>query len=187
MTDRRENFYISVDVETAGPNPADYALLAIGACTLGEPSKEFYVELKPRSTAILPEAYAVHQLDPRRLQETGVPPVLAMRQFANWVKEITPPGSKPVFVALNAAFDWMFVNDYFWHYLGENPFGYAALDIKALFMGLHGVSWQATGYDQISRLYGFQRKLAHHALQDARDQGKLFSLILNDFRAVKEP
>lgn len=184
MKSNHKNYYISVDIETAGPNPADYALLAIGACTLDEPPEEFYIEIQPKMLAISPEAYAVHGLDPRRLQETGVPPADAMHQFAEWVVRVTPPDARPVFVSLNAPFDWMFVNDYFFHYLEENPFGHSALDIKALFMGLHRVSWDQTGYDQISSRYRFQRQLLHNALQDARDQGKLFGKILSDLKQV---
>ena len=37
--------YISVDVETAGPNPGQYSLLSIGACLVFVPAKTFYVEL----------------------------------------------------------------------------------------------------------------------------------------------
>ena len=54
---------VSVDVETAGPNPAEYALLSIGACTLMRPRQEFYVELIPDKDAADPEAMAVHNLE----------------------------------------------------------------------------------------------------------------------------
>ncbi len=53
-----------------------------------------------------------------------------------------------MFVALNAPFDWMFVADAFWRYLGRNPFGPSALDIKALYLGrnLPDISrWGDTG------------------------------------------
>ncbi len=43
--------YITVDIEAAGPNPHDYSLLSIGAATLDEPRKSFYVELQPVSDA----------------------------------------------------------------------------------------------------------------------------------------
>jgi hypothetical protein len=51
---------------------------------------------------------------------------------------------RPVFVGFNAAFDWSFVNYYFQRYLGENPFGFAALDIKSLYMGATGCAWEET-------------------------------------------
>ena len=54
---------ISVDVETAGPNPADYALLSIGACTLDVPRNEFYIELQPISMKEDAEALAAGDLN----------------------------------------------------------------------------------------------------------------------------
>ena len=59
------------------------------------------------------------------------------RAFAAWLERVAPSGSRPVFVALNAPFDWMFVADAAWRHLGRNPFGTSALDIKALYIGRH--------------------------------------------------
>ena len=56
-------FYISVDVETAGPSPSNYSLLSIGACSVDDPSVSFYIELKPIHSNISPEAIKVHGLD----------------------------------------------------------------------------------------------------------------------------
>ena len=109
--------YISVDVETAGSTPAEFALLSIGACTLPAPRKTFYVEIQPDRPAFSPVAMDVHNLDPVHLMEEGLPPVDAMRQFAAWLKAAVPEDTTPVFVAFNAPFDWMFVNDYFIRYL----------------------------------------------------------------------
>lgn len=170
--------YFSVDIEAAGPHPAAYALLSIGACTIAQPEEVFYTELQPTSLAIEAEAQQVHGLDPRVLAETGRPPAEALAEFEGWVQAHTPEGQRAVFVAFNAAFDWMFVCDYFHRYLGRNPFGHSALDIKALYMGRNGVEWFATGYNQVSRALGVDRPLAHNALQDAREQAELFRRLL---------
>jgi DNA polymerase III epsilon subunit-like protein len=69
---------VSVNVETAGSNPADYALLSIGACTLTDPRVEFYVELQPTTMKADPQAIAIHQLDLLKLSRTGEPPARAM-------------------------------------------------------------------------------------------------------------
>ena len=63
-----QEVYISVDVETAGPNPGQYSLLSIGACTLDEPPDTFYVELKPVNLQALPQALEISQLS---LEELG--------------------------------------------------------------------------------------------------------------------
>ena len=47
----RPECFISVDIETAGPVPAKYAILSIGACLVEDPEQTFYVELMPEHTA----------------------------------------------------------------------------------------------------------------------------------------
>jgi ribonuclease T len=173
--------YICVDVETAGPNPANYALLSIGAVKVGEPERGFYIELQPDLNAQTDEAARVHGLSLATLAQSGAAPADALQRFADWLSEVC--GAKePIFVAFNAPFDWMFISDYFHRYLGYNPFGHRALDMKALFMGLHGVAWGDTSFHQVSARYGRTDVLPHHALEDARISAVLFSAMLTDLK-----
>ncbi|MGD9147299.1 MAG: 3'-5' exonuclease [Anaerolineae bacterium] len=165
--------YIVVDVEASGPSPGQHALLSIGACTLGEPRQTFYVELQPDREAWTAEAMAVSGLSLERLRAEGTPPAEAMQWFADWLAQVVPAGARPVFAAWNAPFDWMFVSEYFYRYLGRNPLGHAALDLKVYYMGLHGVSWEGTSYGQASRRYLDQRELEHHALADALNAAEI--------------
>jgi ribonuclease T len=174
--------YISVDIEAAGPNPGQYSLLSIGACTIFPPQKTFYVELRPINTRSIPEALAVSGLSLERLAESGLPPAEAMKRFADWVTMVIRPGDRPVFVGLNASFDWSFVNDYFHNTLGYNPFGHSALDIKALYMGLTGVSWQETYLEALAERCGLELELTHHALEDALDQAEIFRCLLGELQ-----
>jgi DNA polymerase III epsilon subunit-like protein len=170
--------YISVDVETAGPIPARYALLSIGACLVEDTASTFYVELQPDRFDTTPEAMAIGGFSLEALKESGVPPRDAMQAFADWVKGVVLPGQRPVFVAFNAPFDWSFVNDYFYRYLGETPFGHSALDIKAYYMGLTGVTWAETSMQHITAHISEEKHLSHNALNDAQDQANIFRLIL---------
>lgn len=170
--------FISVDVETAGPIPGQFALLSIGACLVADTTINFYIELQPDREEISSEAMAIHNLSLEYLKNDGTPPLQALLNFADWVKSVTPEGSRPVFVAFNAPFDWMFINDYFFRYLGKNPFGHSALDIKAYFMGQTGVEWGQTSLDHIARWFMEERHLSHNALTDAQDQAEIFSKIL---------
>lgn len=172
--------YISVDVETAGPNPSRYALLSIGACPVLDANRGFYVELKPTSMDATLDALAISRLSLEVLKETGLEPAEAMTRFAGWLEEIVPSAKRPVFVAFNAPFDWMFVNDYFHRFLGHNPFGHTALDIKAFYMGLSGSRWSETAMRHVSTHYASKRTLTHHALQDAQDQAHLFQAMLRE-------
>ena len=166
--------YISVDVETSGPNPSTYSLLSIGACTLAVPRQNFYVELKPASANAVPEALEVTGLRLEQLVETGIRPGMPW-SAADWVHRVLPAGKYPIFVGFNAPFDWMFVNDYFQRYLDANPFGHNALDIRAYFMGLTGSQWSDASLKDVTRRYLENRVLSHHALKDAQDQAEFFS------------
>jgi DNA polymerase III epsilon subunit-like protein len=180
MFDTQLETYISVDVETSGPNPSGYSLLSIGACTIFEPQSTFYVELQPVNDNAILEAVMVSRLSMSKLKERGLPPQEAMARFEAWVEEVTPQGGQPVFVAFNAPFDWMFVADYFHRYLERNPFGFKALDIKAFYMGLTGVTWEETAMRYVQQRYMDDRNLTHHALRDALDQAEIFRGMLEE-------
>jgi DNA polymerase III epsilon subunit-like protein len=175
----KREFYISVDVETAGPYPERYSLLSIGACTLEHPRQSFYVELKPVNSNAIQSALDISHLSMNELDENGLEPGEAMAQFESWLETVVPQDHRPVFVAFNAAFDWMFVNSYFYRYLGRNPFGHAALDVKSFYMALHGVPWAETSMHYVAPRYLEDRKLTHHALQDALDQANIFHRMLD--------
>jgi len=187
MESPADTAFISVDVETAGPNPAQYSLLSLGACLVFDPANTFYVEVQPVTDAFVPEAMQITGLDMEQLRAHGLAPEQAMRQFSEWVLHAVPGDRQPVFVALNAAFDWMFVADYFHRYLGRNPFGHKALDIKAFFMGVAGVDWDETGFGHIAKHFQIEQPLTHHALEDAVAQAGLFRKILEEARSRARP
>jgi len=166
--------FISVDVEASGPAPGRYSLLSVGACLVDDPARTFYAELQPVGEAATAEAMAVHNLDLERLKRDGLPPAEAMKRFEAWLQAVVPAGALPVFVGFNAAFDWMFVADYFERFLGRNPFGHTALDLKAYFMGLTGSAWGDTTKRALAGRYPDHPQLTHNALQDALDQAALF-------------
>ncbi|MEP6479160.1 MAG: 3'-5' exonuclease [Rhodoglobus sp.] len=178
VVERRPETYVSVDVETAGPTPGEYSLLSIGACLVDQPERGFYIELKPVSTAVVESSLAIGGLSIAGLTETGVEPETAMLRFEEWLATEVPAGHVPVFTAFNAPFDWMFVSDYFQRFLGRNPFGHSALDMKAYYMGMSGSTWAQTSMRFLSPRYLGGRPLSHNALGDARDQAQLFRSVM---------
>ncbi len=180
-----EPYYVSVDVETSGPNPSQYSLLAIGACLVTDPRRTFYVELIPASSNFNSQALEISGLSLDRLRQQGTPPEQAMRAFETWLRSELAD-QQPVFVGFNAPFDWMFVCDYFHRYLGRNPFGHSALDVKALYMGHTGVPWPETTMRSVGPHYSLASRLTHHALTDALDQADLFRKILIEIRTRKQ-
>jgi DNA polymerase III epsilon subunit-like protein len=174
---------VSVDVETSGPSPSVASLLAIGACLVEDPTEGIYLEVRPRADRGWDEAAAaVHRLDRARLEREGLTPTDAMTRLVGWLERVAD-GRRPVFVGLNAGFDWMFVADALWRNVGRNPFGVAPLDLKSLYMGRDDIGvWARTTRADMDRRYPVARRPTHHALDDARSQAELARRLLNDPR-----
>jgi DNA polymerase III epsilon subunit-like protein len=173
----KKEVYVSVDIEAAGPIPGEYSLLSIGASLVEQPEVTFYVELKPLNDNAIPEALAVSKLDMKNLAKTGKEVMPAMAGFRDWVRKHAGERS-PVFVGFNASFDWSFVNWYFHKFLGENPFGFSALDIKAYYMGFSACDWNQTTSSQLPKEFQPSQPLSHNALDDAKVQGEIFAKLL---------
>jgi DNA polymerase III epsilon subunit-like protein len=169
----KKEFFISVDVETSGPIPGDYSMLSLGACVVGGKEDGFYVEIKPLNDNAVPDALKVTGFDLAKLAKTGERPEDAVAKFRDWVQQVKGD-AKPVFVGFNAGFDWSFVNWYFIHYLSENPFGFAPLDIKSYYMGLVGCEWEGTKSSRIRPEFQPAKPGDHNALTDARAQAEMF-------------
>jgi DNA polymerase III epsilon subunit-like protein len=176
MSGKREIF-VSVDVETAGPIPGEFSLLSIGACAVFEPMRTFACELKPINRNADPRALEVTGLSLDDLAPTGLDPSEAMRRFENWLVTVAGVDGTVVFVGFNAPFDWSFVNYYFHRFGAGNPFGFTALDIKALYMGATGCDWADTRSSKIAERLSPSLKGDHHALHDAQYQAEIFRLI----------
>jgi DNA polymerase III epsilon subunit-like protein len=166
--------YFSIDIEASGPTPGGYSMLSLGACLVTDPAVTFYVELQPTSLDTDPEAMAVHGLDLEIHQRDGLPPAEGIRRFDQWVGSVCPPAAQPVFVAYNAPFDWMFIQDAFIRTLGRNPFGHTALDIRAVYAGWTGRPWGEIRFNELSQRYLHSHRLTHHALEDAVAQAEIF-------------
>jgi ribonuclease T len=175
---RRPELFVSVDIEASGPIPGEYSLLQIGACDAYQPQNVFSCFLKPISDNAQDEALRVTGLSMAALKKDGLEPSTAMLKFEDWIGGVAK-NQKVVFVGLNAAFDWSFINYYFHRYLGRNPFGHAALDIKSLYMGAQKCRWDETSADNITRGLDVQRIKRHDALHDAVFQAELFRYVLS--------
>ena len=180
-----------MDVEASGPTPSTGSLLSMGACVVDRPEEGIEVLLRPDPA--LPwsdEAATIHRLDRAVLLRDGLEPAAAMEAIEAWLGRVVPPGSRPVFVALNAPFDWMFVADACWRWLGRNPFGINALDIKALYLGRHldaGGTWAETTRMRMLARYPVSLPHTHRALDDAREQAALCRSILAAARGDGTP
>lgn len=169
--------FVSVDVEASGPIPGKYSMLSLGACVVSNSSLQFSCLLKPISDEFVPEAMEVTGLSLEKLSNEGLEPTDAMAQFKAWIESVCDEGDSVVFVGFNASFDWGFVNYYFHKFLGGNPFGIAALDIKSMYFGASGGTWRSTRSSEIAKVVDPKSVGDHDALHDALYQAELFNLI----------
>jgi hypothetical protein len=126
--------WIMVDIEADGPIPGDYSMVSFGAVVV-EPGLErtFYGELRPISEKFVPEALAVSGFT-REQTLAFLEPEEVMRKFAAWVAEVG--AGRPMFISDNNGFDWQFINWYFHHFTGANPFGFSSTNLGSLYKGL---------------------------------------------------
>jgi DNA polymerase III alpha subunit (gram-positive type) len=126
--------YIMVDVETDGPIPVDFSMICFGAVLVEEGlNRTFYGQLQPISTNWIPESLQISGFTREQTLQFEDPKEV-MNKFKTWV-EINSKG-KPLFISDNNGFDWQFINYYFHHFLGENPFGYSSTNLGSLYKGL---------------------------------------------------
>lgn len=142
----RATFYC-VDIECSGPVPHLYDMISLGAVAVHGTAPDLrlgdqlYLEIAPTGPRVDAGAMKVNGLDLERLKREGLAMDEALQRLTDFVERTLDPGSTPVFVGHNAPFDWSFVS-YAYHAAGRpNPFGYKALDTKALAMGVLGVHW----------------------------------------------
>jgi DNA polymerase III epsilon subunit-like protein len=126
--------YIMVDVEADGPIPGDYSMVCFGAVVVKEGlDRVFYGRLRPISEKWVPEALAVSGFT--REDTLGFEdPKTVMDNFARWISETTT--ARPLFVSDNNGFDWQFINWYFCHFAGRNPFGHSSTNLGSLYKGM---------------------------------------------------
>lgn len=149
--------WFCIDIECSGTVPALYDMLSLGAqvVTDGEVGPElgasFYVEIAPTAPRVDAQAMAVNGLDLEALRAHGRPLREALEALTAFVHQHLQPGSEAVFVGHNAPFDWSFVA-YSYHACGlDNPFGYKALDTKAMSIGVLGLHWLDTNKETLQQ------------------------------------
>ena len=151
--------YVMVDIEADGPIPGDFSMVCLGAIIV-EPSlsRTFYGRLRPISEQYNPDALEVSGFS-RDETLAFDDPKTVMAAFAAWVAQ--HGGKRTVFISDNNGFDWQFVNWYFHHFLGKNPFGFSSQNLGSLYKGLVKDTFQN---------FKHLRKTTHthHPVDDAR-------------------
>src|SRR5688572_16083264 len=148
-----------VDVESDGPIPGDYSMVSFAAVVVEPDLKStYYGKLKPISEQWNPEALAVSGLS--REQTLAFDDAKeVMENFKTWLAQASK--GKPIFISDNNGFDWQFINWYFHHFLGENPFGFSSQNLGSLYKGLVKDTFKT--FKHLRRT-----KHTHHPVDDAK-------------------
>ena len=126
--------YIMVDVESDGPIPSTYSMICFGAVIVDEKlNKRFYGQMKPISEQWIPDALKISGFSREQTLEFDDPKDV-MVKFNLWI--VANCTGTPVFISDNNGFDWQFINYYFHHFLGKNPFGHSSTNLGSLYKGL---------------------------------------------------
>jgi hypothetical protein len=151
--------YVMVDIEADGPIPGDYSMISFGAVVV-EPGldRTFYGKLKPISDKFVPQSLEVCGLS-REETLSFDDPRQVMEAFELWLAENCR--GRMFFVSDNNGFDWQFINWYFHHFLGNNPFGFSSTNLGSLYKGM-----------KMDTFVNFKHlrdtKHTHHPVDDAR-------------------
>src|SRR4029079_4520362 len=151
--------YVMVDVESDGPIPGDYSMICFGAIIVEpELKRTFYGKLKPISELFLPDALAVSGFSREECLAFDDPKSV-MEAFCEWLTSNCQ--GRMMFISDNNGFDWQFINWYFHHFLGDNPFGFSSTNLGSLYKGLAKDTF-------VNFKHLRKTKHTHHPVDDAR-------------------
>ena len=183
-----KELYVSVDIETDGPVPAEYSMLSVGAAAFSESGEILGTFERNLETldgakqhpdtmnwwATQPEAWEACRKD-------LVHPKDAMMDFTAWVDKLEKEyGAKAVFLAYPAGFDFTFVYWYLVKFVGYSIFSFSALDIKSYAMAILKTPFRETVKRNFPKKWRSKTRHNHVALSDAIGQGELFIKILKE-------
>lgn len=183
----KQEIYVSTDVESDGPIPGPNSMLSFGSAAFTADKQMIAtfsanLELLP-GAAPDPDTEKWWSSQPaaweacRRNME---PPEAAMGRYLAWVNAL--PG-KPVFVAMPAGYDFLFIYWYLIRFTGESPFSFSALDVKTFAMAMLKCDYRKATKRSMPKHWFDDLPHTHIALDDAIEQGRLFCNMLSENRS----
>lgn len=165
--------YFMVDVETDGPIPGDFSMVSIGVVLVDRKLETvFYDTLKPISCYWREEDLKVNGFTREQTLRFTTEPCEVMKNLERWICETSK--GYPMFISDNNGFDWQFVNWYFHHFAGTNPFGYSSTNLGSLYKGV-----VRNVYKNFKHLRTTNH--THNALDDAKGNAEAFIKIIDEY------
>jgi DNA polymerase III epsilon subunit-like protein len=136
--------------------------------------RTFYGQVRPISEKFIPEALAVSGFS--REETLAFPEAESvMRSFAEWLASISK--DRLMFISDNNGFDWQFINWYFHHFLGKNPFGFSSTNLGSLYKGMAKDTFVT--FKHLRRT-----KHTHHPVDDAKGNAEAL-LVMKEEMGLK--
>jgi len=161
-----------VDVESDGGIVSEHSMVCFGAVLVKDMEQTFYGQTAPISDKFEARALAIsgfsreeHMMFPK--------PEIIMPEFSNWIERVNEPGTKPVLITDNPAYDFCWINYYLLKYVGKNVFGWSARRIGDLYGGLSG---KANARWKHLR----QTKHTHNPVDDAKGNAEVIHYLKNE-------
>ncbi len=186
----------SIDVETAGDNPHNRALLEVGLCVVDDLSIAKNFIFTPSLLTF--DRHALHAIK-RPIEEfidKGVPLEIGINSMLDFI-DAAADGRPIEFHGLNIAFDWMFLITNVARVAAVHSLPYKAYDIPSYGAGVFGLPLSRIGGDTLIRLlavhsphlvekFSLHKKTcrAHYACEDALYQARLL-LALEEYSKSK--
>ena len=148
-----------VDIEADGPIPGEYSMICFGAVIVEpELNRTFYGRLKPISARFIPDALTISGFTREECLAFDDPKHVMCR-FQEWIEHNCK--QRRIFISDNNGFDWQFINWYFHHFTGSNPFGFSSTNLGSLYKGMQKDMF-------VSFKHLRKTRHTHHPVDDAR-------------------
>jgi len=184
MTNITHNVFISTDIEADGKFPGLSSMLSFGSVAvtidktvIGSFSRN--LDLLPNATPS-PDTTKFWNNNPVAYAETRINPVLpsiAMHDYATWICEMEKlSNAKAVFAGYPAIYDFKWIDYYFHHFYGKNPFGFSSVvDMKSIIWSQKHISpFSSAVKKTVPQKWKERLPHTHIAVDDALEQGMLF-------------
>jgi hypothetical protein len=143
MSDKRKDeVFVSIDVEADGPCPIKHSMLSIGAVAcdsegyLFQNNTDFQVNLLPipgstPDPKTMREFWSKFPEEYKATQVNQQPPKKAMRDLITWIRNLPGRDEDKTIIVNPSVFDSSYLYIYSHMFLGEAPLGFRHLDIQS--------------------------------------------------------
>lgn len=190
---KREEIYVSVDIEADGPSPGQNSMISFGAAAYTIEKKlidTFERNLTPLDGAVQDHStmkfWKQNPVAWDYCQQDQYDPWTAMKEFQAWLYKVQTLGqfNKPVFIGYPATYDFKWIDWYFHKFVGMTPFGFSGLDMKSYAMALLQCDFRESAKRRYPKNWFDNLPHTHKALDDAIEQGAMSINILRESRGL---